>query len=98
MSNNRIDETGNKYGLLTVIKYAYTKNKRAYWLCKCECGNFVIVKGKYLRNGDTKSCGCLYINSAMEMGKSNKKQMNIILTNRALFMLNYKIIKKCYAI
>ena len=45
MSNNRIDETGNKYGLLTVIKYAYTKNKRAYWLCKCECGNFVIVKG-----------------------------------------------------
>ena len=29
MSNNRIDETGNKYGLLTVIKYAYTKNKRA---------------------------------------------------------------------
>lgn len=74
MSHNRIDETGNKYGLLTVVKYAYTKNKRAYWVCNCDCGNKnIIVQGKYLRNGDTKSCGCLYINNATNMGKSNKK-------------------------
>jgi len=74
LSHNRIDETGNKYGLLTVVKYAYTKNKRAYWVCNCDCGNKnIIVQGKYLRNGDTKSCGCLYINNATNMGKSNKK-------------------------
>lgn len=29
------------------------------WLCECECGNYVIVPGRNLREGKTKSCGCL---------------------------------------
>ena len=32
---------------------------RAMWKCKCTCGNECVVSGKTLRNGDTKSCGCL---------------------------------------
>ena len=56
-----IDITGQKYGRLLVIEYAYTKDKRAYWRCKCDCGcdKEVIVSAKALRNGSTKSCGCL---------------------------------------
>lgn len=33
-------------------------NKRIEWLCQCKCGNKVWVLAKYLKNGDTKSCGC----------------------------------------
>jgi hypothetical protein len=33
--------------------------KRAYWLCKCECGNRKVVEGCDLRQGGVKSCGCL---------------------------------------
>ena len=29
------------------------------WECKCDCGSIVTVRGAYLRNGKTKSCGCL---------------------------------------
>lgn len=29
------------------------------WNCKCDCGNAIIVPSKRLRNGMTKSCGCL---------------------------------------
>ncbi len=29
------------------------------WFCHCECGNDVIVSTGSLRNGDTRSCGCL---------------------------------------
>lgn len=31
------------------------------WECECDCGSKPnkIYNGKYLRNGDTKSCGCL---------------------------------------
>ena len=29
------------------------------WLCRCDCGNETTVFSGYLRNGDTKSCGCL---------------------------------------
>lgn len=54
------DEIGNKYGKLTVIGYAgKNQHRHAKWLCECECGGKIITLGKYLRNGDTKSCGCL---------------------------------------
>ena len=53
------NEIGNNYGLLTVIARAEnTKEGRARWLCQCKCGNMVIVLGKHLRSGNTKSCGC----------------------------------------
>jgi len=55
-----IDLTGQKFGRFTVISRAENnKDGRAMWLCRCECGNERIVMGKCLRNGHTKSCGCL---------------------------------------
>lgn len=29
------------------------------WFCQCDCGKTSVVRGAYLRNGHTKSCGCL---------------------------------------
>ena len=29
------------------------------WECQCDCGNIVYVNGTSLKNGNTKSCGCL---------------------------------------
>lgn len=55
----KINEIGNVYGYLTVIDSAPSKDNRAMWLCKCKCGNECVVSGKQLRNGHTKSCGCL---------------------------------------
>lgn len=53
------NEIGNIYGYLTVIARAENdKEGRAQWLCQCKCGNQVTVRGKALRNGNTKSCGC----------------------------------------
>lgn len=52
------DITGQKFGLLTVEKYSYTKNKRVHWLCKCDCGTTKEVQTSYLKSGNTKSCGC----------------------------------------
>ena len=59
-----IDLTGQTFGYLTVIErdYEYQKLKNAdkpFWKCKCKCGNIVSVLGKSLREGNTKSCGCL---------------------------------------
>ncbi len=52
-----IDLTGKKFGKWTVIsKYCY-KNKKTYWLCKCECGAQSVVDGDSLRRG--KSTGCI---------------------------------------
>lgn len=52
------NEIGNRYGKLTVISLV-KKSPKAVWLCKCDCGNTIKVLGISLRNGNTKSCGCL---------------------------------------
>lgn len=57
-----IDETGNRYGRLTVLERAgSTTQGAAAWLCQCGCGEQVIVSGSHLRVGATKSCGCLRV-------------------------------------
>ena len=57
---NPIDLTGETFGYFTVLERAHNnKDGRTMWLCRCKCGNERIVSGKCLRNGHTKSCGCL---------------------------------------
>lgn len=79
----RINESGNRYTRLLVIKFAYTKNGKAYWHCKCDCGNEVDVTADSLRRGNTKSCGCLHreimsnVNVSHRM--SDTRQFNIFL-------------------
>lgn len=53
----KIDLTGNKYGRLTVLKLAVDeRGKKKKWLCKCDCGNKVIVSGSNLRSGHSSQC------------------------------------------
>lgn len=60
----RIDLIGKKFGRLTVIKRAENTvlpcgQTKTRWLCRCDCGNEIITQGYSLKNGHTKSCGCL---------------------------------------
>ena len=58
-AHNLIDETGHRYGRLTVIGPAGMSNdKHKKWLCQCDCGKQIIAIGKNLRSGGTTSCGC----------------------------------------
>ena len=50
---------GKKFGRLTVESSAPSRHKRAYWNCRCECGEACVAMGKYLRQGKKQSCGCL---------------------------------------
>lgn len=55
-----IDETGNTYGKLTVIKKSEKSDASGglYWECLCDCGNTFTARGVNLRNHQTTSCGC----------------------------------------
>lgn len=55
----REDLTGKKFGRLTVIKFAHSKNRKSYWVCKCDCGNETITRSDSLKEGKVKSCSCL---------------------------------------
>ena len=64
------DLTGQKFGRLTVVKYAgKTKDHKSKWECKCECGNRQIVRAAALKQGGVKSCGCLANDARKENGK-----------------------------
>lgn len=71
MHPNIKDITGERFGRLTVIELTSKRHNRcAIWLCRCDCGNFTEVQGSYLRNGETRSCGCLHDELAAERGKT----------------------------
>lgn len=59
-----LDITNQTFGRLQALKRApkpstYRDCRKAFWMCKCECGNEVVVLSEALRNGRTQSCGCL---------------------------------------
>lgn len=51
------DMIGKKFGCLTVIARVDSNDRNSEWLCRCDCGKEVRVKGFRLRNGITKTCG-----------------------------------------
>jgi hypothetical protein len=55
------DLTGEKFGRWTVISISKRESasRLVYWICRCDCGREKEVVGSTLRNGVSKSCGCL---------------------------------------
>lgn len=86
-----IDLTGMKFGRLTVIERAgKTKQGNALWKCKCDCGNETIVRGTTLRNGESKSCGCI----RAEYWKERKTTHG--LSNTRLAHILYQMKERCF--
>jgi hypothetical protein len=62
MGRPRIDLTGQRFGRLVGVAFAkINAHHQACWLCRCDCGNEVVICGSNLRRGNTFSCGCLHI-------------------------------------
>lgn len=60
-SRRLIDLSGRKFGhLLVMFRDGTASNGQPTWTCWCDCGQ-VLVKamGSNLKNGTTRSCGCL---------------------------------------
>lgn len=60
LKKSMVDITDKKFGKLTAL---LPTDQRAHhsvmWLCKCDCGNEILLSTKVLISGHTKSCGCL---------------------------------------
>lgn len=67
------DISGQKFGRLTAISFVEMKDKRAYWNFNCECGKqSIVLSGKSVRTGNTKSCGCLWMEAiSLPRGEAN---------------------------
>jgi len=54
------DIIGQRFGRLVVLSLEEKrKSGQLVWKCQCDCGNITMVQGCNLKNGHTKSCGCI---------------------------------------
>jgi hypothetical protein len=77
-NNTYVDESGNRYGRLTVIGPITPKTKPPSFLCKCDCGNTTKVFGSNLRRGNTRSCGCLNIEKCRLSNTTHSHTVNYV--------------------
>lgn len=64
-NKKRLDLVGEKFGRLLVLERAKdhiepSGRHRTMWKCICSCGSECVTQQSCLRNGSTKSCGCLH--------------------------------------
>lgn len=59
MMTELIDLSGRRFGNLTAVERQGSHAKYAAWLCRCDCGQRVIVSSNYLLRGKKRSCGIL---------------------------------------
>ncbi len=86
--DNNINEgnikKGEKYNLLTADRYSHTKTKvrikkgkpcndyTRYWVFKCDCGKEKTIDLLCVKEGKSKSCGCISIEKARELCKAKR--------------------------
>lgn len=73
------DITGQKFNQLLVLAFVdIAKGRFATWKCLCDCGTVVPrIFGTCLRNGHTKSCGCLKVEKITRHGLNRSRLYNI---------------------
>lgn len=63
---------GKTFGRLKVISLVRRgTHGGVYWKCRCTCGKKRIATGYRLAIGHTRSCGCLQLDSAAQVGHAN---------------------------
>lgn len=72
-----IDLTKKIFDNFKVIKRIKSPNKdrSAYWLCQCNCGNYFTSSSTHLTQGACQSCGCLQKEKASKNLSSYRKSV-----------------------
>lgn len=88
------DITGKRFGRYTVLKRVENSaNRKARWLCRCDCGTEKVVTGYYLRKGRTKSCGCYNRDLITKVGKNNTMHG---LSHTRLYVIWNGMVRRCH--
>ena len=72
--------SGLRFGYLTVLKKDSNRvnsvGRKPFWICQCDCGNIKSINIQSLKEGRSKSCGCLRKKVTTE--KNHKRFDNLI--------------------
>ncbi|MBO7695553.1 MAG: hypothetical protein J6T10_23240 [Methanobrevibacter sp.] len=97
-NNSFIDETGNRYGKLTITRYLGKKNNNSYWEAICDCGNIIaVVPNELRRRKHAWSCGCENRSNGEILIRQILKDNNINFKEQVTFKDFTSATKKRYA-
>lgn len=91
------DLTGKRYCRLTVVRETDRPNgkkNRHYWLCRCDCGNEIVLSSSAFNSGLTKSCGCYHREEVSERMRKTKTTHG--KTNTRLYGIWGSMKGRCY--
>lgn len=89
-----IDLTGKRFGRLVALsRFGTTSDGEPTWLFRCDCGRTVVVRGRDVRSGHTKSCGCLGSEQRSINGRSKTKHG---MSGTRLYGVWRGMKKRCY--
>lgn len=72
-----IDITDQRFGKLTAL-IPVKSGEKIKWLCQCDCGNLITVQPANLKNGNTKSCGCMQKDIVTKRWEEYRNENDII--------------------
>jgi hypothetical protein len=79
---------GQRFNRLTVVGYIGSRG----WDCLCDCGNKTVVKASQLRQGRTKSCGCLRTQRIASL----RPNVSHMMTKTPEYQTWINIIRRCH--
>lgn len=84
----QLELINQKFGRLTVTKKTFSVSGKTHWECLCDCGSQVTVVGSDLKNGNTRSCGCLKIDL-------RKQRVTHGFTGTKIYHVWFKMNQRC---
>lgn len=93
MGRKLIDLTGNRFGRLVVVERGRHGRGYSYWLCQCDCGIEKEVSASSLKNGNTKSCGCL--NREVAAASSTTFKSTHGMSGTPIYIVYQSMIRRC---
>lgn len=95
MANNSTEWLGKRFGKLTIVDFVHAKApyRGWWWVCKCDCGNTRTILPGDIKQGKTRSCGCLHDEVCFERASKFKHSVNDF---KRLYSIYNGIKKRCY--
>lgn len=97
MKSKANEYLGKTFGRLTVLEVVKTNKPRTYFKCRCQCGNELIVSLNAIQQGNTKSCGCLAIETRKNNGhKLSPMKYDIDTRKDDIYKTYCRMLRRCY--
>lgn len=55
------DMSEERFGRLTIVRWAGRRGKHNLWECICDCGNTCYRRQDHVKSGKSRSCGCVAV-------------------------------------